>query len=77
MTNLLPTFLPLNNGTKGFRWQFLGLKGTFKIRKLRRTWKLSLRKGPCTYMIEIYPIYISVEHGRNRSTARRFRRFAG
>jgi hypothetical protein len=69
---------PLNDGTKGFRFNFCGKKGIVRFRKRRSAWHLGYRKGKCTNILEVYPLYISLEQKQNRfSLGRKLRHFAG
>lgn len=64
---------PLNDNTKGFRFNVLGRKGL--VRK-RKTLSRGLGKtvGPCTTAYHIFKTSVYVEH---KGTSRLFHHFAG
>lgn len=67
---------PLNDRTKGFRFNVLGLKGLTRKRKnLSRGWKVELKA--CTMALHLGKRTVYVEHRGNRSSSRFIRHFAG
>ena len=64
---------PLNDGTKGFRFNFLGLKGLTRKRKhTSRGYKINV--GGCMKAIHLGKRTVYLEHN---STPRKLRHFAG
>lgn len=67
---------PLNDGTKGFRFNFVGNKGLYRKRKnLKRNFKID-RNG-CMTAIHLGKRSLYVEHKSNRDTKRKLCHFAG
>jgi len=66
----------LNDGTNGFRYNFLGKKGIVRKRKaLNRGWKIQDGKSMKAVHMGKVTVYIEVE--RNRYSTRQLRHFAG
>jgi hypothetical protein len=66
----------LNDGTKGFRFNFLGIKGLTRKRKgLSRG--LGFQKGKCTTALHLGKRTVYFETKRNRKSVRQLRHFAG
>jgi hypothetical protein len=64
---------PLNDGTKGFRFNFLGQKGLLRKRVwFNRGWKRQRLEGTTAYHMGRLTVYL--EHSK---TKRPFRHFAG
>lgn len=64
----------LNDGTKGFRFNFVGQKGLFRSRKNKsRGWKVE-RTNPCMIAVHMGKRSVYLEH---EATARVLRHFAG
>lgn len=67
---------PLNDRTKGFRFNVLGLKGlTRKRKQVSRGWKVELKD--CTTAFHMGKRSVYVEHKGNRVSSRVIRHFAG
>ena len=67
---------PLNDGTKGFRFNFAGIKGLTRKRKaLGRGFKVI--RNDCMTAVHLGKRTVYVEHKPNRNTQRRLRHFAG
>mgnify|MGYP006228630637 CR=1 FL=1 len=67
---------PLNDGTKGFRFNFAGIKGLTRKRKtLGRGFKVT--RNDCMTAVHLGKRTVYVEHKPNRNTQRRLRHFAG
>ena len=67
---------PLNDGTKGFRFNILGKKGLLRKRKFKSR-DFSIVKDDCMTGIHMGKISLYVEHKPNTRTVRVFRHFAG
>ena len=70
---------PLNDGTKGFRFNICGKKGGLRVRKHKRSAlhvKLNKRlgKGGCNTIRTLGRFYLWTEH---KATARKLCHFAG
>lgn len=64
---------PLNDGTQGFRYNFLGRKGVVRKRKkLSRGWKVVRGDGMTALHMGRLTVY--VEHNKNK---RKLKHFAG
>jgi len=70
---------PLNDGTTGFRFNILGMKGLVRVRKPRRATsnRWGFKSGPCMNTLSAGRITVSVQQKRNKTTERRVRHFAG
>jgi len=71
---------PLNDDTKGFRFNFLGVKGLTRKRQAGRKnssrgFKISL--GDCMTNVHLRRRSVYIEHKFNRSSERRLHNFAG
>jgi hypothetical protein len=67
---------PLNDGTNGFRFNFAGVKGLTRKRKIeRRPFKIDT-KG-CMLGLHLGKRSVYIERKANRDTQRRLRHFAG
>lgn len=62
----------LNDGTKGFRFNILGKKGIFRIRKNSKGW--NSRYSSSMFIRNMGKVYIATEQPYN---ARKLRHFAG
>jgi len=66
----------LNDGTKGFRYNALGLKGVVRMRKhLSRG--CSLKQGKAMKVLHLWRFSIYFETKRNQHSVRQLRHFAG
>ena len=68
---------PLNDGTRGFRFNVVGLKGLTRLRKHKK--RYGITKGKCTREIHIgkLSVYMGTKVNRDRENKRRFEHFAG
>ena len=67
---------PLNDGTTGFRFNFVGVKGLTRKRKtLSRGFKL--QRATCMLALHMGKRSVYIEHKPNQKTERRFHKFAG
>lgn len=64
---------PLNDGTKGFRFNVLGRKGLLRLRK-RKNNGYNVKSDACMTRVNMGRLTVYFEHG---ATARRLRHFAG
>ena len=67
---------PLNDGTKGFRFNFFGKKGIIRRSKLQ-SYGIKFVKGDCMNAYHIGKTTIYTELSTNTSSGRRFRHVAG
>lgn len=67
---------PLNDNTKGFRFNFFGSKGLVRIRK-HKSRGFKTQQGKCMDMLHLGKITVYREAGRNRKTSRIIQHFAG
>ena len=68
---------PLNDGTKGFRFNFLGVKGVYRKRKnVSRGFKVR-DNGKSMIAYDVYKRTVYIETDRNKMTGRVLRHFAG
>lgn len=66
---------PLNDGTKGFRFNFAGFKGLVRVRK--NVSRFGIAQGDCTKAIHAGKRSVYLESKPNRTKQRKFRHFAG
>ena len=66
---------PLNDDTQGFRFNFLGIKGLTRKRKIKK--RYGINKGACMKAYHFGKRSIYFETKSNRTTARQFKHFAG
>ena len=67
---------PLNDGTKGFRFNFAGIKGLTRKRKnLKRSFKID--SSGCMAAIHLGKRSLYIERKPNRQTKRKLCHFAG
>lgn len=64
---------PLNDGTRGFRFNVLGQKGLIRLRK-RKSNGINVHTKDCMTRINLGRLTVYMEHG---ATIRRLRHFAG
>jgi hypothetical protein len=64
---------PLDDNTRGFRFNVLGFKGLLRIRKVMRR-KLAMTKGRSMTALHWGKLSVYAEHSSNK---RRIRHFAG
>lgn len=73
---LIVTTQPLNDGTKGFRFNVFGKKGMLRKRKsLSRGY--GIHKGKATTALHVGKLTVYVENKANKYSVRKFRHFAG
>ena len=73
---LIVTTQPLNDGTKGFRFNAFGKKGMLRKRKhLSRGYGIS--RGKAMTALHLGKVTVYVENKGNKYSARQFRHFAG
>ena len=71
---------PLNDGTDGFRFNFLGMKGMTRKRKPYRSTSsrgYNIQRGKCFNIYNIGRRTIYIEKAANKIITRRVRHFAG
>jgi hypothetical protein len=68
---------PLNDGTKGFRFNFLGQKGLLRKRSRKSRGFSLFNRDKCMTAHHIGKYSLYIEHSPNRNTERRFWHFAG
>ena len=66
---------PLNDDTKGFRFNILGIKGLTRKRKIMK--RYGINNGTCMKAYHFGKRSIYFETKSNRTTARQFKHFAG
>lgn len=64
---------PLNDGTRGFRFNIFGQKGVLRLRKLKSN-GFNVQSKDCMTRINLGKLSVYFEHG---ATIRRLRHFAG
>jgi hypothetical protein len=64
---------PLNDGTRGFRFNVLGQKGLIRLRK-RKSNGINVKSDRCMTRVNLGRLSVYFEHG---ATARKLRHFAG
>ena len=67
---------PLNDGTKGFRFNFAGFKGLTR-KRMNLSRGFAIERGKCTTKIHLGKRSIYIEQKPNRIGKRRIRHFAG
>ena len=67
---------PLNDGTKGFRFNFFGKKGIVRQRKLKSN-GIKFTKGDCMNAYHFGKTTVYTELSTNTTTGRKFRHVAG
>ena len=71
---------PLNDGTDGFRFNFLGMKGMTRKRKPFRSTSsrgYNIQRGECFNIYNLGRRTIYIEKSSNKVVSRRVRHFAG
>ena len=68
---------PLNDGTSGFRFNFLGQKGLLRKRSIKSRGFSLFNRDACMTAHHIGKFSLYVEHNRNKVTERKFWHFAG
>ncbi len=68
---------PLNDGTRGFRFNILGVKGLVRRRKLLSRGLSLFNRDDCMTAHHLFKTSLYIEHNRNRNTERKFWHFAG
>ena len=66
---------PLNDGTQGYRFNFAGVKGLTRKRKVIN--RIGITRKDCMTGLHLGKRSIYIERKPNRSTERRFHHFAG
>lgn len=66
---------PLNDGTRGFRFNFAGIKGL--TRKRNTITRFGVSRGECMTAYHLGKRSIYIEQSRNKSGTRKVRHFAG
>ncbi len=67
----------LNDGTRGFRFNILGVKGLVRRRKFRSRGLSLFNRDDCMTAHHLFKTSLYIEHNRNRNTERKFWHFAG
>ena len=67
---------PLNDGTKGFRFNFFGKKGIIRRRKLQSN-GIKVTKGDCMNAYHIGKTTVYTEKSSNTTNGSKFRNVAG
>ena len=67
---------PLNDKTKGFRYNFFGVKGLVRIRKIKSR-GFKVEQGNCMVKLHLGKVTIYRELKANKETSRIIRHFAG
>jgi hypothetical protein len=70
---LICATMPLNDNTRGFRFNVLGLKGLLRVRRIKRR-ALRIERGDSMTALHVGKLSIYAEHKANK---RRIRHFAG
>ena len=66
---------PLNDNTKGFRFNFIGIKGL--TRKRSTVNRLGITKGQCMTGYHLGKRSVYIERKPNRTSSRKLQHFAG
>ena len=66
----------LNDGTKGFRFNFFGVKGLVRMRKFKSR-GFKIERGDCMVKIHAGKVTIYRELKANKATTRIIKHFAG
>jgi len=67
----------LNDGTRGFRFNFFGIKGLARKRKPRSPKRYGIQQGACMTGYHFGKLSVYIEQSRNKTGTRRVRHFAG
>jgi hypothetical protein len=67
---------PLNDNTKGFRFNLFGTKGIVRVRKFKSR-GFKTEQGKCMNMLHLGKITIYREAGSNKKSSRMLQHFAG
>ena len=68
---------PLNDGTRGFRFNILGLKGLVRRRKNKSRGISMFNRDDCMTAHHLFKTSVYIERKHNRDTERKFMHFAG
>lgn len=68
---------PLNDRTRGFRFNALGLKGLVRIRKKKSRGLSLFNRTGCMTAHHLWRLSVYIEKRRNKTTKRRLSHFAG
>jgi len=66
----------LDDSSKGFRYNFFGVKGLVRVRKLKSR-GFKMQKGKCMDMLHLGKVTIYKEISKNKKSQRVLRHFAG
>ena len=66
----------LNDNTKGFRYNFFGIKGLVRVRKIKSR-GFKFQQGECMHMLHLGKVTIYRELKANKKTVRMLHHFAG
>lgn len=69
--------LPLNDDTKGFRFNYFGIKGITRKRKIKSRGWFKREQGKCMTAYHFGKRTVYFEHKRNRIGTRKLWHFAG
>ena len=67
---------PLNDNTKGFRYNFFGIKGLVRVRKIKSR-GFKLEQGNCMVKLHLGKVTVYKELKVNKKTPRILQHFAG
>jgi len=67
----------LNDGTRGFRFNFFGIKGLARKRKPRSPKRYGIQQGACMTGYHFGKLSVYVEQSGNKRGSRKVRHFAG
>jgi hypothetical protein len=67
----------LNDGTRGFRFNILGVKGLVRRRKIRSRGLSLFNRDDCMTAHHLFKTSVYIERNRSRSNPRRLWHFAG
>jgi hypothetical protein len=68
---------PLNDGTRGFRFNFLGIKGLVRRRSTKSRGLSLFNRDTCMTAHHLFKTSVYIERKRNRVSERKFMHFAG
>ena len=66
---------PLNDGTRGFRFNLVGFKGLTRKRQSKK--RYGVQRGSCMTALHLGKRSVYLEQKPNRTSKRRIRHFAG
>jgi hypothetical protein len=66
---------PNNDGTRGFRFNIMGIKGQTRVRQFKK--RYGVTEGPCMTAYHLGKRTVYLQKSINKTSSRRLRHYAG